>query len=115
MRFALFRISSTLSDQVGAEPTEAGKMFALALSGSETSPNAASQFEGVRCPVGVAVTIAGGGDGLVFSYFPELLSNEKTGRGNEATEAVSFQRAIARAVRGRFPQTRDLWKRVSMG
>ena len=29
VRFALFRISSTLPDQVGAEPTEAGKMFPL--------------------------------------------------------------------------------------
>ena len=44
VRFALFSISSTLSDQVGAEPTEAGKMFPLAPSGSETLSNAASQF-----------------------------------------------------------------------
>ena len=44
VRFALFRISSTLSDQVGAEPTETGKMFPLAPSGFEALSSAASQF-----------------------------------------------------------------------
>ena len=38
--------------------------------------------------MGVAVTIAGGGDGLFFSIFSELLSKKKTGQGNEATECV---------------------------
>ena len=33
VRFALFRITSTLCDQVSAEPTEADKMFPLAPSG----------------------------------------------------------------------------------
>ena len=36
--------------------------------------------------MGVAVTIAGGGGGLFLLFFSELLSNKKTGRGNEATE-----------------------------
>ena len=40
--------------------------------------------------MGVAVTIAGGGDRLFFPFFSELLSNKKTGRGNEAAEAVFF-------------------------
>ena len=45
MRFALFfNIVETLSDQVGAEPTEAGNMFPRAPSRSETISNAASQF-----------------------------------------------------------------------
>ena len=44
VRFALSRIPSTLSDQVCAEPTEAGKMFPIASSGSETLSNAALQF-----------------------------------------------------------------------
>ena len=34
--FAFFWISSRLSDQVGVEPTEAGKMLPLAPRGSET-------------------------------------------------------------------------------
>ena len=42
VRFAFFWISSRLSDQVGAEPTEAGKMLPLAPSGSETLSNATS-------------------------------------------------------------------------
>ena len=37
--------------------------------------------------MGVAVTIAGGGDGLFFYLFSEMLL-KKTGRGNEATEGV---------------------------
>ena len=44
VRFALFRISPTPSDQVDAEPTEAGEMFSLPPSGSETLSNAVSQF-----------------------------------------------------------------------
>ena len=40
--------------------------------------------------MGVAVTIAGGGGGLFLLFFSELLSNKKTGRGNEAAEAVFF-------------------------
>ena len=44
VRFAFFWISSRLSDQVGAEPTEAGKMSPLAPSGSETLSNATSQL-----------------------------------------------------------------------
>ena len=59
-------IVEILSDQVGTESTEAGKMLPLAPSGSENLSNATSQLEGVGCPVGVAVTIAGGGDGLFF-------------------------------------------------
>ena len=37
-------IVETLSDQVGAEPTEAGKMLPLDPSGSETLSNATSQL-----------------------------------------------------------------------
>ena len=44
VRFAFFWISSRLSDQVGAKPTEAGKMLLLAPSGSETLSNATSQL-----------------------------------------------------------------------
>ena len=40
----IFWISSRLSDQVGAKPTEAGKMLLLAPSGSETLSNATSQL-----------------------------------------------------------------------
>ena len=114
MRFALFLISPTLSDQVGAEPTEAGKMFPLAPSGSETLTTRPRSFEGVGCPLGVAVTIAGGGDGLFFSLFSELLSNIKQAE-KKMRPRPFFPYAIARAVRGRFQQTRDQWKRVSMG
>ena len=42
VRFAFFFISSRLSDLVGAEPTEAGKVLPLAPSGSETLSNATS-------------------------------------------------------------------------
>ena len=34
------------------------------------------------------MTDAGGGDGLLFFSFSELLSNKKTGRRKEATDAV---------------------------
>ena len=44
VRFAFFWISSRLSDQVGAEPTEAGKMSPLASSGSENLSDAPSQL-----------------------------------------------------------------------
>ena len=44
VRFAFFWISSRLSDQVGAEPTEADKMLPLAPSGSGTLSNATSQL-----------------------------------------------------------------------
>ena len=45
VRFCTFsNIVETLSDQVGAEPTETGKMCPLAPSGSETLSNPASQF-----------------------------------------------------------------------
>ena len=67
--FAFFWISARPSDQVGAEPTDAGKMLPLAPSGSETLSKRPRSFEGVGCPVGVAVTIAGGGDGLFFFLF----------------------------------------------
>ena len=44
VRFAFFLVLSTLSDQVGAEPTETGKIFPLAPSGSDTLSNATSQL-----------------------------------------------------------------------
>ena len=44
VRFVFFWISSRPSDQVGAEPTEAGKVLPLAPSGSETLSNATSQL-----------------------------------------------------------------------
>ena len=65
-----FWISSRLSDQVGAETTEAGKMLPLDPSGGlRLFPTRPRGFEGVGCPVGVDVTIAGGGDGLFFFLF----------------------------------------------
>ena len=44
VKFPFFWISSRLSDQVGAEPTETGKMLPLDPSGSETLSNATTQF-----------------------------------------------------------------------
>ena len=51
VRFALFRISSTPSDQVDAEPKEAGKIFSLAPSGSDALSNAVSHClrSGIPC------------------------------------------------------------------
>ena len=66
---AKFAFSSKLSGQVGAAPTEAGTMLPLAPSGSVTLSNVTRSFERVGCCLGVAVTISGGGDGLVFLFF----------------------------------------------
>ena len=87
-------IVEILSDQVGTESTEAGKMLPLAPSGSENLSNATSQLEGVGCPVGVAVTIAGGGGGLFFSLFFSTICCKKTGRGNEATQDIFCHRQL---------------------
>ena len=76
-------IVEILSDQVGTESTEAGKMLPLAPSGSENLSNATSQLEGVGCPVGVAVTIAGGGGGLFFSLFSQPFAVKKQAEGTK--------------------------------
>ena len=61
-------------------------MLPLAPSGSEVIFNATSQLEGVGCPLGVAVTVAGEGAELIIFYICTAILN--VGRGSIATEDI---------------------------
>ena len=96
MRFS--NIVETLSDKVGAEPTEAGKMLPLAPSGSETLSNATSQLSRSGMPCRGRCDDCWGRSWVVF--FPVFLNH-----------LLLKNRPRERSDRGRFchRQLRELY------